>query len=120
MCGGYEPPHWRQIRSACWGMGRCVFDTKPLGCESGEVANGMLKPQRPQNFEFCGRGVEHRGQGNSAELSAGLTTTKDLFPQRPQNLTPSAKRELQVEQATIPGITLEWIPPLLLPCDGEG
>ena len=85
-----------------------MFVTKPVGRDKGEVErDGMLKPQRPQNFEFCGRGVEHRGQGNEPALSPGLTTTKERLPQRPQNFTPSAKRELQLEQATIPGITLE-------------
>jgi len=41
------------------------------------------------------------------------------LPHRPQNLTPSAKREPQLEHATMPGITLEGIAPPL-PCDDEG
>jgi hypothetical protein len=81
---------------------------------------GMLRPHRPQNFEFCGSGAEHLGHGNDPGLSPGLTKTKDRPPQRPQNFTPSAKREWHVAHATMPGIMLEWMPPLLLPCDGEG
>ena len=67
----------------------------------------MLKPHRPQNFEFCGRGEEHLGQGNEFCTSPGLIKTKERPPHLPQNLTPSAKRELQVEHATMPGIMLE-------------
>jgi len=54
------------------------------------------------------------------ETSPSLTRTKERPPHLPQNLTPSANRELHVEHATIPGIMLEATPPLLLPCEGEG
>jgi hypothetical protein len=109
------------MRSACWGIVVFVPDTKPVGRDRGGVdSEGILNPHRPQNLEFCGNGVEHRGHGNAPTLSPGLTTTKERLPQRPQNFTPSANRELHVEQATMPGMMLEWTPPLLLPCDGEG
>jgi hypothetical protein len=43
------------------------------------------------------------------------------LPHLPQNFTPSANRELQFVQATIPGITLDAAAPLLLvPCEGDG
>ena len=74
----------------------------------------MLRPQRPQNRECSGRVFPHRGQGNEFGDSPGLISTNERFPQRPQNFTPSAKRELQFEHATIPGIRLE-LAPLLLP-----
>ena len=67
----------------------------------------MLKPQRPQKRENSGSMFEHRGHGNEPGDSPGLIMINDRFPQRPQNFTPSAKRELQFEQATMPGITLE-------------
>ena len=96
-------------------------ELKPTGrANDGAEDAGMLRPQRPQNLEFCGGGAEQRGHGKPFCISPGLTNTNERPPHRPQNFTPSAKRELQVEHATIPGITLECIPPLLLPCDGEG
>ncbi len=43
------------------------------------------------------------------------------LPQRPQNLTPSANLEWQLEHATMPGITLDGgDPPVLDPSDGDG
>ena len=55
------------------------------------------------------------------ELSPAVTNTNDPLPHRPQNLTPSAKREWQFAQATMPGITLDaGEPPVLAPCDGDG
>jgi hypothetical protein len=81
----------------------------------------MFKPQRPQNLEFSGRGEEHRGQGNVFPVSPGLISTNERPPQRPQNFTPSAKRELHPVHATIPGMRLEGAPLLLLlPCEGDG
>ena len=47
-------------------------------------------------------------------LSPGLTRTKLRLPHRPQNRTPSAKREPQLVQATMPGIRLESAAPLQL------
>jgi hypothetical protein len=67
----------------------------------------MLSPQRPQKREFSGSGLEHRGHGYVFAVPPGLIIVNDPLPQRPQNLTPSAKREPQFEQATMPGITLE-------------
>ena len=75
----------------------------------------MFNPHRPQNLEFSGKGDEHRGQGNVLAVSAGVTRVNERPPHRPQNFTPSAKRELQVMHATIPGIRLEWTPLLPLP-----
>ena len=80
----------------------------------------MLCPHRPQKREFSGKGFEHRGHGKELGRSPWLTVTKDRFPHLPQNFTPSANRALQFEQATIPGIRLDLVPLLLLPCDGEG
>jgi len=82
--------------------------------------DGILSPQRPQNFELFGKGVEHLGQGKVPVLSPGLTTTNERLPQRPQNFTPSANREWHVAHATMPGMMLELTPPLLLPWDGDG
>jgi hypothetical protein len=43
------------------------------------------------------------------------------LPHRPQNLTPSAKREWQLAHATIPGIMLDCgDPPVLVPCEEVG
>jgi len=80
-----------------------------------------LSPQRPQNREFSGRVEEHRGQGKVVPPSPGLIRTNEFPPHRPQNFTPSAKRELHVLQATIPGRRLDCpVPLLLLPCEGDG
>ena len=79
----------------------------------------MFKPHRPQKRELIGSEVLHRGQGYVDGASPGLTSLNDPLPHRPQNLTPSAKREPQLEHATMPGITLEGIAPPL-PCDDEG
>lgn len=84
------------------------------------VLGAMFNPHRPQNLEFSGRGDAQRGQGNVLAVSAGVTSVNERPPQRPQNFTPSAKRELHVVHATMPGIKLEWIPLLLLPCEGVG
>ena len=86
------------------------------------IAGVILSPQRPQNREFSGSGAVHRGHGYVAEGSLAFTGLKVPPPQRPQNLTPSAKRELQLMHATIPGITLDAPPelPALLPCDDSG
>jgi len=73
----------------------------------------MLSPHRPQNRELFGRAVEHRGHGYVDEDSPAVIIVKAPPPQRPQNRTPSAKREPQVTHATIPGITLDGAP--LLP-----
>lgn len=98
-----------------------TFERKPVGELLRVAALGsILSPQRPQNREFCGSELEHRGQGNEFGVSPGLTITNERFPHRPQNFTPSANREPQFEHATIPGIKLELAPPLLLPCDGDG
>jgi len=67
----------------------------------------MFKPQRPQNLEFCGKGFEQRGHGNESAMSPILTITKLPLPHLPQNFTPSANRELQLAQATMPGMTLD-------------
>jgi len=67
----------------------------------------MFNPHRPQNLDPSGSGAEHRGQGNVAAASPALTSTNERPPQRPQNFTPSANRELQPAHATIPGIRLE-------------
>jgi hypothetical protein len=67
----------------------------------------IFKPQRPQNLEFSGSGAEHRGQGYVFAAPPGVIIWKDPLPQRPQNLTPSAKREPQFEHPTMPGMTLE-------------
>ena len=113
--------HRRQIRSACRGAKLAGFDTKPAGwLRFAVVPVPMLNPQRPQKRENSGSVFEHRGHGNEPGDSPGLTITKERFPHRPQNFTPSAKRELQFEQATTPGMRLECTPPLLLPCEGEG
>jgi len=68
---------------------------------------GIFNPHLPQNFEFSGNNVEHRGQGNVPVDSAGLTRINERPPHLPQNLIPSAKRALHVLHATIPGIMLE-------------
>src|SRR5215813_1204907 len=79
----------------------------------------MLSPHRPQNLEFCGNGDEHRGHGKFAAASPALTIVKLRPPHRPQNFTPSANREPQLSQTTIPGSMLESLL-LGLPCDGDG
>ena len=113
--------HRRQIRSACCGANLAGFVTKPVGWLRFAVAPElMLRPQRPQKRENSGSMFEQRGHGNERGDSPGLTRTKFRLPHRPQNFTPSANRELQFEQATMPGIRLECTPLLLLPCDGEG
>lgn len=82
--------------------------TKPTGWLGVSGAVGpMLNPQRPQNRECSGKRFAQRGHGKEFGDSPALTSTNERFPQRPQNFTPSAKRELQFEHATIPGITLE-------------
>ena len=73
----------------------------------GDVVGVILRPQRPQNREFWGSGEEQRGHGKFAAVSPGLTSTKLRPPQRPQNRTPSANREPQDSQATMPGRMLE-------------
>ena len=49
-------------------------------------------------------------------------TLNERLPHLPQNFTPWAKRALQLVQATMPGITLDFGAPLLLPPvpDGDG
>ena len=81
-----------------------MLRTETGGCEG---FGPMFNPHRPQNLEFSGKGDEHRGHGNVLAVSAGLTRVKERPPHRPQNFTPSAKRELQVMHATMPGIRLE-------------
>ena len=120
ILGGYAPPQRRQIRSAWGGKLRPGIDDE--GCDG---LGAIFSPQRPQNLEFSGRGTEHLGHGNDRPVSPGLTTANERPPHRPQNFTPSANRELQVVQATIPGIRLECtplllLPPLAAPCDGVG
>jgi hypothetical protein len=118
MWAGYVPPQRRQRRSACCGV--AGTEVKLTGrANDGEVVGVMLKPQRPQKREFCGRGDEHRGHGKFEAVSPALTRTKLRPPQRPQNRTPSAKRDPHFSQATIPGRMLESLA-LLEPCDGEG
>jgi len=117
--GGYDSLHRRQIRSACGGG----FDGKlckyPIGWLFPIVTPGAIfSPHRPQKREFSGSKFEHRGHGKEFGDSPALTRLKERLPQRPQNLTPSAKRELQLEHATIPGIRLECTSLLPLPCDG--
>ena len=68
---------------------------------------GRFSPQRPQNREFDGRAVEHRGHGNEPGDSPGLTSTNERLPQRPQNFAPSANRDPHFVHATMPGMTLE-------------
>ena len=98
-----------------------MFETNPDGClEIVAEFVAIARPHRPQNFEFAGNVFEHRGQGNPSEASPALISVNDLLPQRPQNFTPSANREPQFVQATIPGMRLEWAPLLPLPCDGDG
>ena len=109
------------MRWACCGTERTGLVTKPAVWPEFNCAVGpMLSPHRPQNLECCGSWFEQRGHGNEPGDSPGLTTTNERPPQRPQNLTPSANRELQFVQATMPGIRLEWAPLELLPCDGDG
>ena len=80
-----------------------------------------MSPQRPQNLEFSGSGDEHRGHGNVLDgASPALTSMKERLPQRPQNFTPSANFDLQLEHATMPGIMLDPVPLLPVPCDGDG
>ena len=102
------------MRSACGGSE--VGDENPDEPDFG----AMFKPHRPQKREFSGSGEEHLGHGNIFVESPAVTTAKDRPPHRPQNFTPSAKREWQFVQATMPGMTLEWIPLLPLPWDGVG
>jgi len=80
----------------------------------------MCRPQRPQNRELCGSGAEHLGHGYVEADSPGLIMVKEPLPHRPQKRTPSANREWQFEQATMPGIKLETGEPPLLPCEDEG
>ncbi len=51
-------------------------------------------------------------------------TLKERLPHLPQNFTPSAKRALQLAQATMQGIMLEYGEPPLRPLppipDGDG
>jgi len=89
------------MRSACGGSE--VGAAKPDEPDFGT----MLRPQRPQNREFSGRGEEHLGHGNVFDESPAVTTANERLPHRPQNFTPSAKREWQFVQATMPGMTLE-------------
>ena len=86
------------------------------------AGGGRFSPQRPQNLELRGNAAAQRGHGNVSAASPGLTRTNERPPQRPQNFAPSANRELQVVQATIPGIMLDWpaLPLLLAPCEGDG
>ena len=84
-------------------------------------AGVMFKPQRPQNRELIGSDVLQRGHGYVEGASPGLTSVNVPPPQRPQNRTPSAKREPQLVHATIPGIRLEPAAlPAPLACDGDG
>ncbi|HMJ08517.1 MAG TPA: hypothetical protein VK468_05905, partial [Pyrinomonadaceae bacterium] len=76
----------------------------------------MLKPHRPQNREFSGSGVEQRGHGNEFGISPGLTSENEWLPQRPQNRTPSANLDPHFAHATMPGIRLELVPLLPVPC----
>ena len=84
-------------------------------------AGVMFKPHRPQKRELIGSEVLHRGQGYVDGASPGLTRVNVPPPQRPQNRTPSAKREPQLVHATIPGIRLEPAAlPAPLACEGDG
>jgi len=74
----------------------------------------MLNPHLPQNLEFWGKGVEHRGQGNDPGISPGLIIANERLPHLPQKRTPSANLDPHFVQPTIPGIRLD-VPPLLLP-----
>jgi hypothetical protein len=100
MFAGKTLPHTRQTRSACGGRFCIVRGAAVAGA-------GRFSPQRPQKREFGGKAAEHRGQGNDPGSSPGLTRINDRFPQRPQNLAPSANREPHLVHATMPGITLE-------------
>jgi hypothetical protein len=81
----------------------------------------MLNPQRPQKRELAGSGAAQRGHGNAEPGSPGLTNSNEPLPHRPQNFTPSANREPQFVQATMPGKRLDCPVPLLLaPWEGEG
>jgi hypothetical protein len=44
----------------------------------------------------------------------------ERLPHRPQNFTPSANFDLQLEHATMPGIMLDPVPLLPVPCEGDG
>ena len=78
-------------------------------------------PHFPQNFEFSGRGVRHRGHGAMPGCSAGTISENAAPPQRPQNLTPSAYRAPHAVHPTIPGKRLDCgDPPVLEPCEGDG
>ena len=74
----------------------------------------MFRPQRPQNRELFKIGAAQRGHGYVVTDSPGLIILKEPLPQRPQNLTPSAYRDPQFEQATMPGIILDCAEPSLL------
>jgi len=119
MWAGKALEQRRHTRSACGGTDRLAVEVKLTGRENdGDVVGVMLRPQRPQKREFWGSGVEHRGHGKFEAASPGLTSVKLLPPQRPQNLTPSAKRAPHCSQATIPGKMLESL--ALESCDGDG
>jgi hypothetical protein len=80
-----------------------------------------LRPQRPQKREFSGSCAAHRGHGYVEAEPPGVIIVNDPLPHRPQNRTPSAKREPQFEHPTMPGITLDSGELLeLLPCDDVG
>ncbi len=123
MFGGNLPPHRRQIFSTCLGKSSGEPEGKLLGEGFGKFPDCVIFiPQRPQNFENGGSGAEHLGQGKLEWVSPSLIMLKERLPHFPQNFTPWAKRALQFVQATIPGITLACVAPLLLsPApDGEG
>ena len=116
MFAGKTPPHLGHTRSACWGMWFGVLVTNPAGIDErgSSIAGVIFSPHLPQNREFAGSEVEQRGHGKFPGCSPELTNTNDRLPQRPQNLTPSANREVHWAHATIPGMMLEPIP--LLAC----
>ena len=80
----------------------------------------IFNPHRPQKRDRSGNSAEHLGQGDVLAESDSVIRTNERPPHRPQNLTPSANREWQLVHATIPGITLDCILLLPLPCDGVG
>jgi len=93
MCSGNFPPQRGQIFST-W---RVAFGEKFVWATAVWLAKAFPfcpkpKPQRPQNFEAVGRFAEQRGQVKDSCPTASLTIVNERFPQRPQNLTPSAKR----------------------------
>lgn len=90
--------------------------------ELGDAVDIPLSPHLPQKRASELKVVPHRGHGRVGDAVCSIGRNVPP-PQRPQNLTPSAKRDPQFEHATIPGITLDCprdeAPPALEPaCDG--